>query len=98
MTLIEIGPSGGWYRKILAPYMRDRGKYYGAHFSRNARSAGFKFVGSSEINANPRDPKVHPEGVWTLPPNYRLGDTNRAKYGAIGESDCMTLKFVKPSK
>ena len=207
MTLIEIGPSGGWYTEILAPYMRAQGRYYGAHFSPNsptgyhrsslesfeekirqrpdiygkatirhlipptetvigpaegadmamtfrnvhnwimagleheyfdafyaalkpggilgvvehrakpdagmevmqttgyvteayvkeiAAAAGFEFVASSEINANPLDTKDHPEGVWTLPPEYRLGDTDRAKYAAIGESDRMTLKFRKP--
>ncbi|MBI3372407.1 MAG: class I SAM-dependent methyltransferase [Betaproteobacteria bacterium] len=57
--------------------------------------AGFKLVGSSETNANPRDTKDHPEGVWTLPPTYRLKDRDRAKYAAIGESDRFTLKFVK---
>ncbi len=208
MTLIEIGPSGGWYTEILAPYVREHGKYYGAHFSPNSTSAGqrrnleafeaniaadpeqygrvtirhllpphevaiapaqsadmamtfrnvhnwimagleheffeafyaalkpggvlgvvehraqpnagmevmrttgyvteayvkelatavgFEFVESTEINANPTDLTVYPEGVWTLPPNYRLGDIDRAKYAAIGESDRMTLKFVKPS-
>jgi predicted methyltransferase len=207
MTLIEIGPSGGWYTEILAPYMRDHGHYYGAHFSPNSRniqqrrslenfeaklgtspdlygkaiirnlhpphetaigpekgadialtfrnvhnwmargleqdffnafydnlkpggilgviehrapansnkqymidsgyvseayvkqladSAGLKFVESSEINSNKRDTKDHPEGVWTLPPNYRMGDIDRGKYAAIGESDRMTLKFIKP--
>lgn len=207
MTLIEIGPSGGWYTEILAPYMRDHGRYYGAHFSPNspagyhrryletfeekirqrpdiygkatirhllpptemvigpadgadmaltfrnvhnwimagqehehfeaffaalkpggilgvvehrappdagmevmqttgyvteayvkeiAAAAGFEFVASSDVNANPRDTKDHPEGVWTLPPDYRLGDTDRARYTAIGESDRMTLKFRKP--
>jgi predicted methyltransferase len=63
---------------------------------RLAEAAGFKFVGSSEINANPRDTKNYPEGVWTLPPTLQLGDKDRAKYLAIGESDRMTLKFVKP--
>ncbi len=63
---------------------------------RLAEAAGFKLVASSEINANPRDTKDYPEGVWTLPPNYALGDTDRAKYAAIGESDRMTLRFVKP--
>lgn len=58
--------------------------------------AGFKFVASSEINANPKDSKDHPEGVWTLPPVYRLKDQDRAKYQAIGESDRFTLKFIKP--
>lgn len=207
MTLIEIGPSGGWYTEILAPYMRDRGRYYGAHFSPNttnsfqrknleafedkltanpfiygralirhlqpptetaigpeggadialtfrnvhnwmsrgleqeffsaffenlkpggilgvvehrapdtaarqemidtgyvseayvkkiAESAGFEFVASSEINANQKDTKDHPEGVWTLPPNFRAGEVNQDKYAAIGESDRMTLKFRKP--
>ncbi|MCB1672222.1 MAG: methyltransferase [Gammaproteobacteria bacterium] len=207
MTLIEIGPSGGWYTEILAPYLRDQGRYYGAHFSPNspagyhrryletfeekirqrpdiygratirhllppnetvigpaegadmaltfrnvhnwimagqehdyfeafyaalkpggilgvvehrarpdsdmeamrttgyvtenyvreiAAAAGFEFIGAAEINANPRDSKDHPEGVWTLPPEFRLGDTDREKYTAIGESDRMTLKFRKP--
>ncbi|OGA79873.1 MAG: hypothetical protein A3G81_18085 [Betaproteobacteria bacterium RIFCSPLOWO2_12_FULL_65_14] len=57
--------------------------------------AGFRLAGASEINANPRDTKDHPEGVWTLPPTYRLKDKHRAKYAAIGESDRFTLKFVK---
>lgn len=63
-----------------------------------ATSAGFKLVGESEINANAKDTHDWPDGVWTLPPNYRLGDKDRAKYAAIGESDRMTLKFVKPKK
>ncbi len=61
-----------------------------------AEAAGFEFVASSEINANPLDTKDYPEGVWTLPPTSRLGDTDREKYLAIGESDRMTLKFRKP--
>ncbi len=59
-------------------------------------SAGFKLVDKSEINANPKDTKDYEKGVWTLPPVYREGDKDRAKYAAIGESDRMTLKFVKP--
>jgi predicted methyltransferase len=58
-------------------------------------AAGFKLVAKSEINANPKDTTDHPEGVWTLPPTYRLGDTDHDKYAAIGESDRMTLRFVK---
>jgi len=58
--------------------------------------AGLRFVAKSEINANPRDTTDHLKGVWTLPPTYALGDVDRAKYEAIGESDRMTLKFVKP--
>ncbi len=62
-----------------------------------AKKAGFKVAEQSEINANPKDTKDHPQGVWTLPPNYRLKDKDRAKYKAIGESDRMTIKFVKPA-
>ena len=65
---------------------------------RLAEEAGFKFAGSSEINANPKDTKDYPKGVWTLPPRLAEGDTDRAKYLAIGESDRMTLKFVKPAR
>ena len=65
---------------------------------RLAEQAGFRFAGSSEINANKRDTAEWAEGVWTLPPTYRLGDKDRAKYQAIGESDRMTLKFVKPRR
>ncbi len=60
------------------------------------QKAGFRFMGKSEINANPKDTKDHPKGVWTLPPVLRLGDQDREKYLAIGESDRMTVKFVKP--
>ncbi len=63
---------------------------------RLANAAGFELAGESDINANPKDTHDWPDGVWTLPPTYRLGDTDRAKYQAIGESDRMTLKFLKP--
>lgn len=63
-----------------------------------AEAAGFKLVGKSEINANPKDTKDYPKGVWTLPPRLAEGDKDREKYLAIGESDRMTLKFVKPAK
>ncbi|QYE35193.1 methyltransferase [Polymorphobacter sp. PAMC 29334] len=204
MTVVEITPSGGWYTEILAPYLRDHGRYIGAgawggteggaksvakfkakldadpanygkvevttfgkdHYDiakpgsadmvltfreihnyvtggygpetfksfyaalkhggglgvvehrlpenapanreatsgymkvstvkRLAEAAGFKFAGASEVNANPKDTADYPDGVWTLPPTYQLGDKDRAKYAAIGESDRMTLKFVKP--
>ena len=61
-------------------------------------SVGFKLVGRSEINANRKDTKDYEKGVWTLPPTYELGDKDREKYAAIGESDRMTLRFVKPAK
>ena len=61
-------------------------------------AAGFKLEAKSELNANPKDTKDHPEGVWTLPPTLRLGEVDKAKYIAIGESDRMTLRFVKAEK
>lgn len=209
-TVIEIAPGGGWYTEILAPYLRERGRLYAAHYAaddasterrkaraqfveklardpevygrvivstqpatarftdlapaggadlvltfRNvhnwieaghldesllaffavlkpggvlgieehravpgtslarvvaagyvpedlvvarARAAGFEFVARSEINANPRDGKDHANGVWSLPPTLRGGESDRAKYLAIGESDRMTLKFRKPAR
>ena len=68
--------------------------------------AGFKLAGKSEINANPKDTKDHPFGVWTLPPTRQSSEDgkpvdpsfDRAKYDAIGESDRMTLRFEKPKK
>lgn len=77
-----------------------------AHVIEQAEKAGFKLVARSEINANPKDTKDHPFGVWTLPPAritvpYGSGKEpdpgfDHSKYDAIGESDRMTLKFVKP--
>jgi predicted methyltransferase len=212
MTVVEIWPGPGWYAEILAPLLRDRGKYYAAHYgskpsfpyqsrelegfraklasspavydkvtvtqfsfpdelaiapagsadlvltfrnvhnwfqdgygppnapelafkamydalkpggvlgvvdhrwpdpttedprARNgyiserrvveyAENAGFELAGGSPINDNPLDTHDHPEGVWTLPPDLALGERDRAKYLAIGESDRFTLKFVKP--
>ena len=62
-------------------------------------TAGFKLAGKSEINANPKDTKDYEGGVWTLPPSLAKKDKDRDKYVAIGESDRMTLKFVKaPAK
>ena len=61
-----------------------------------AEKAGFKLVDKSEINANPKDTKDYPKGVWTLPPTFELGAVDHEKYATIGESDRMTLKFVKP--
>ena len=66
--------------------------------------AGFKLEAQSEINANPKDTKDHPFGVWTLPPTRRSAPPGQpadakfdhSKYDAIGESDRMTLRFVSP--
>jgi predicted methyltransferase len=62
-----------------------------------AKKAGFEFVGASEIDANPKDTKDWPEGVWTLPPAFALGDKDKEKYAAIGEADNFVLKFRKPA-
>ena len=56
---------------------------------------GFKLIKKSEINSNQLDTKNYPKGVWTLPPTLRLENTNKKKYLKIGESDRMTLKFMK---
>ena len=197
MTVVEVWPGGGWYTDILAPFLRDQGRYYAAvagsskafkekiaakpplnggvvitelnpphrmtiapensadmvvtfrnvhnwmdagyaaevfiamkralkpggilglveHRGRAtaaqdprarsgyvteayvielAQNAGLRLIGRSEINANPEDTKDYPKGVWTLPPTLILGETDREKYLAIGESDRMTLKFLRP--
>jgi len=59
---------------------------------------GFRLVAKSEVNANPKDTKDYEQGVWTLPPTYRLGAKDHDKYAAIGESDRFTLRFVKPAR
>ncbi len=61
-----------------------------------ARAVGFVLVDGSEVNANPADTADHPKGVWTLPPSLRLGEEKADYYLTIGESDRMTLKFIKP--
>jgi predicted methyltransferase len=66
------------------------------YVARIAQSVGFKLAGASEVNANPKDTVDHTGGVWALPPTYANKDVDRAKYTSIGESDRMTLKFVKP--
>jgi len=62
-----------------------------------AEAAGFKLAGESEVNANPKDTHDYPGGVWTLPPTLNQKEDGRDTYLAIGESDRMTLKFVKPA-
>lgn len=77
----------------------DKSGYVGqAQVIALAEAAGFKLQEKSEINANPLDTKDHPNGVWTLPPSNNHDAADAAKYKAIGESDRMTLRFVKPAK
>jgi predicted methyltransferase len=78
------------FEMVASGYMKQ------SYVIKQAESAGFRLEATSEINANPRDTADHPKGVWTLPPTLRLGDEDREKYLAIGESDRMTLKFRKP--
>ncbi len=77
-------------RQIETGYMSE------GYVIEQAEKAGFRLVERSEINANPKDQANHPAGVWSLPPTLRLGDQDRERYEAIGESDRMTLKFIKP--
>ncbi|MFN0038092.1 MAG: class I SAM-dependent methyltransferase [Burkholderiales bacterium] len=84
-------PGTDFKRQIDSGYMTE------AWVIEAAEKAGFKFVDKSEINANPKDTTDYPGGVWTLPPNLRnVAEADKPKYLAIGESDRMTLKFVKP--
>ena len=78
--------------KALSGYVKE------SHVITLAEKVGFKFSGKSEVNANPKDTTQHPEGVWSLPPSLRLKNQDRDKYLSIGESDRMTLKFLKPNK
>ncbi|MBC7883433.1 MAG: class I SAM-dependent methyltransferase [Anaerolineae bacterium] len=74
----------------------DNGYMPEAYVIQKIEAAGFKLLSKSEINANPKDTKNYKGGVWTLPPTLTLGQEDRGKYLLIGESDRMTLKFVKP--
>jgi predicted methyltransferase len=74
----------------------DSGYMPEAYVIKQIEAAGFKLIAKSEINANPKDTKNYKGGVWTLPPTLTLGQEDRGKYLSIGESDRMTLKFIKP--
>ncbi|MES2490731.1 MAG: methyltransferase [Pseudomonadota bacterium] len=77
--------------------MKKSGYVTEAYVIQLAENAGFKLQAKSEINANPKDSKDYLQGVWTLPPSLRLGEQDKQKYLDIGESDRMTLRFVKPN-
>ena len=76
--------------------MKRSGYVTEEHAIKIAKKHGFILVAKSEINANPKDTKDYPKGVWTLPPSLRLKDIDKDKYLSIGESDRMTLLFKKP--
>ena len=80
---------------VVRGVRRDR--HHGGLADQLAEAAGFKLAGRSEINANPKDARNYEKGVWTLPPVLANGDKDRGAVLAIGESDRMTLKFVKPA-
>lgn len=73
----------------------EKGYVPEAYLIELVESMGFKLVAQSEINGNAKDSKNHPSGVWSLPPSFRDKDSNRERYQAMGESDRMTLRFVK---
>ncbi len=77
---------------------RDSGYIKVATVRAMAEKAGFRFDGASQVNANPQDTTDWEQGVWTLPPTLALGDKDKDKYLGIGESDRMTLRFVKPKR
>ena len=87
----RANPGTSFEQQVKSGYMTE------AHVMELAQKAGFRFVAKSEVNANPKDTKDHPNGVWTLPPMSR-GRLDPEKYLAIGESDRMTLKFEKPAQ
>jgi predicted methyltransferase len=72
------------------------GYVHQTYVTRIAQEVGFRLEASSEINANPKDTADHGGGVWALPPSYVNKEVDRERYQAIGESDRMTLKFIKP--
>lgn len=76
----------------------DSGYMHEAYVIKMAEQAGFKLAAKSEVNANSKDDAQHEGGVWALPPTLRNGDKERDAFLSIGESDRMTLKFVKPAK
>ncbi|WP_183732813.1 class I SAM-dependent methyltransferase [Paraburkholderia bannensis] len=83
-------------RGATVQQMIDSGYVTEDYVIEHAQAAGFVLAGRSEINANPKDTKDYPNGVWSLPPTYQGGEVDRAKFAAIGESDRMTLRFIKP--
>ncbi len=95
-THVSAGGDTGLLLDFRGVAVREAGLVGPAVVIDLAEEAGFRLAMSSEVNANPKDTADHPEGVWTLPPTLRLKEKDRDYYLAIGESDRMTLKFIKP--
>jgi predicted methyltransferase len=100
-TVLKPGGVFGVVDHRLPPSMAQDAKassgyVHEAYVIKLVERAGFKLAARSEINANPKDTADHKRGVWALPPTLANKDENRAAFLAIGESDRMTLKFVKP--
>jgi predicted methyltransferase len=83
-------------RELSQKEMNDTGYVSEAHVIELAKAAGLVLDARSDINANPKDTKDYPNGVWSLPPTYAGKDVERDRFTAIGESDRMTLRFRKP--
>tara|TARA_B100001142_G_scaffold328881_1_gene390238 strand:- start:1320 stop:2129 length:810 start_codon:yes stop_codon:yes gene_type:complete len=91
LGVVQHRAADGGDHKVTA----EKGYVPESYLIRLIEDQGFELMGTSEINSNSKDTKDHPEGVWTLPPSYRLKNIDKEKYTAIGESDRMTLRFVK---
>ena len=105
-TMFDVLKPGGvlgvvdhrWHDPKTEDPNADNGYISEERIIKLAQAAGFELAARSDMNRNAKDNHEHPEGVWTLPPSLALGDQDREKYVTIGESDRMTLKFVKPAK
>ena len=91
LGVVQHRANKGGDAKITA----EKGYVPEKYLIRLIENTGFELVKKSEMNANSKDTKDYLKGVWTLPPSYRGKDNNRDKYTAIGESDRMTMKFIK---